>query len=365
MSTELAQNPTWLIVSQVKSNRVVYFTDDTDYRPPMQADWCYISPFRGALPQGMTLRNCWRWRFDGMAFADAGKPPPANKASTLLAHNRQSLLDQLAERIQALRSPLEPSTPQGHELRARKLAAARAFLAGEPAAEILLTTAAAHQLPVAAMARNLLALAAERDAVMANTEALRESLAVAVRRATSQTELLELRQRLINEVAADRLEPQPPTVPHTTPATQADAPMSEATLVDERLRLRLQLRNRINDLRRPWQSHYLLDDTIVARKAELAAAVLRAGGALPAGMDGTLLLSHAAARGQNLAVAAREVQEDLRQMRNVLVATESMKDALLLRIAAAGDASALEAVGRTIATLELPAADCTEQGGEA
>lgn len=344
----------WVIISQVKSYRVVYFTDDPAYQPPMQADWCYASPYRGVLPKGMTLRNCWRWRFNGMAFTDAGTPPAVDKATKLIEHNRQALLDLLRERIQALRQPLEPSTPQGHELRARKLDAARAHLAGQPAAEILLAAAAARCVPVTAMARQVLALAEERDAVLGRTEELRETLAVAIRRASDQSELLALRQRIVDEVAADRLEPRPAAAPNTTPPNGPEPPLTDEALEEERLRLRLQLRNRINDLRRPWISHYLLDEAIAARKAELASAVLRAGGALPAGVDGSLLLSHAAARGQSLVEAAGEVIEEVRQQRAVLVATEAMKDAMLARIAAASDADELNAIGSGIVGLDVP-----------
>jgi hypothetical protein len=341
----------WIIVSQVKSNRVVYFTDDPEYQPPMQGDWCYASPYQGKLPKGMNLRNCWRWRFNGMAFTDAGKPRAADKSATLLAHNRQTLLDLLAERIQALRQPLEPSTPQGHELRARKQAAAKAYLAGETAEPILLATAAAHNTAVAAMAHLVLALGEERDAVLAKTEELRETLSVAIRRAGDQTELLKLRERIMNEVAADRLEPHPTRPSNTTPSSEAEVVLSKAALEDERLRLRLQLRNRINDLRRPWISHYLLDEAITARKAELANTVLRAGGAIPTGIDGSLLLSHAAARGQSIVEAAQEIQAELRQQRNALIATEAMKDAMLARIAMAEKTAEINAIGRDIAIL--------------
>ena len=83
----------------------------------------------------------------------------------------------------------------------------------------------------------------------------------------------------------------------------------------------MQLRSQINDVRRPHVSHYLLDEHVLARKAELAVAVHRAGGALPAGLDGSLLVSHAAAREQGLAEAAREVLAESRELRQTLVTT--------------------------------------------
>ena len=206
---------------------------------------------------------------------------------------------------------------------------------------------------MAAMARQVLALAAERQEVLARTEALRETLSFAIRHAVDQGELIALRHRIITEVAADRLEPLPPAAPHTRPPDGSEPSLADAVLEEERLRLRLQLRNRINDLRRPWVSHYLLDEALVARKAELASAVMRAGGALPAGMDGSLLLSHAAARGQTLVEAAREVGDEMRQQREVLVATETMKDAMLARIAAVRDAVGINEIGAGIARIQL------------
>src|SRR3954453_6139545 len=57
----------WLVVTQFKSDRVIYYTDDHDFDIPADADWCYVSPYEGDLPEGMTLRNCWSWRYRGMA----------------------------------------------------------------------------------------------------------------------------------------------------------------------------------------------------------------------------------------------------------------------------------------------------------
>ena len=69
-----------------------------------------------------------------------------------------------------------------------------------------------------------------------------------------------------------------------------------------------------------------------------------------------MLLSHAAARGQTLVEAAREVGDEMRQQREVLVATETMKDAMLARIATASDAEAIHEIGAGITRLQLPQA---------
>src|SRR5437879_693223 len=74
----------YTVVTQVKSNRVVYFTDDADYVTPMDGDWYYVSNYHGALPKGMTLRNCWRWRFNGGVFTDGGAHKPEKSAKQAL-----------------------------------------------------------------------------------------------------------------------------------------------------------------------------------------------------------------------------------------------------------------------------------------
>ena len=55
-SAEATPEPkTWSLVTQVKSHRVVYFTDDPAYQPPMDGDWYYVSPFAGNSPaNGLT-----------------------------------------------------------------------------------------------------------------------------------------------------------------------------------------------------------------------------------------------------------------------------------------------------------------------
>ena len=93
--------PTTIIVSQVKSNRVVYFTDDLDYQPPMEGDWYYVSTYQGPLPKDMTLRNCWGWRFNGGVFKDAREAPRQSAAESLLENNRKALRRLLREKIDA------------------------------------------------------------------------------------------------------------------------------------------------------------------------------------------------------------------------------------------------------------------------
>lgn len=120
---------TWIVVTQVKSHRVVYFTDDQSYQPPMDGDWYYYSPYTGDLPVSMTLRNCWGWRFNGSSFVDAREVVKNTREETLIESNRQVLLKILNEKINVIRQPFMPSCRGGDVVRELKLLEAEDYLA--------------------------------------------------------------------------------------------------------------------------------------------------------------------------------------------------------------------------------------------
>jgi hypothetical protein len=135
-----------------------------------------------------------------------------------------------------------------------------------------------------------------------------------------------------------------------TPQRMSTALTAEQ-LAQEKLRLRVQLRLKINDLRRAHVSEYLLDDVVLRHKGRLAEAVVKAGGALPPGTEGTPLISHAAARGQTLVDAARDVLTEMSDVAAALLETEQMKDATLSRIASVTTFLEIEVASRVIERL--------------
>ena len=343
----------WLVVSQVKSYRVVYFTDDPEYVPPMHGDWYYVSPHEGDLPKGMTLRNCWRWRFDGHAFVDASEPKPKSQEAALLNSNKEALHKLLRQKIDALRKPFAPSSLMGEQIRQAKLAEAKAMMhdgIAPPLSGYLLAVAAANASTLHNMAWRIVQQDEAQQAMLIETESLRENLASAISSATTQLELIALRERLMTELAPGlnaALKPE-----HTTPAKhRVDA--SEAELEQEKIRLRIQLREKINDLRRPYLSQYLLDDIVLKRKGQIAQAVISAGGIVPAGLDATVLISHAASRGQTLQVAANDVLTEMDEIAGVLVETEQMKDALLSKISLVKSFAEIERVSKVVRAMKV------------
>lgn len=350
---------TWLVVSQVKSHRVVYFTDDPDYTPPTEGDWYYVSPYQGELPKAMSLRNCWGWRFNGMEFADAREKKKPDPAQTLLANNKEALHKLLRDKIDAMRKPLAPSSAMGGTLRALRLQEARAILSGEAssnaqACKLLPNSAAARGITLQAMAQRTLAAHESETRLLVESELLRDEIAVAITAATDQQQLMVIRQRLMNELAPQLSEQFKVKPEHTTPRQLIAKPTPEQ-LSQEQLRLGVQLRLKINALRRGHVSEYLLDDVVLKHKGHIAQAVLAQGGQAPEHIDATALMSHAAARSQTLAQAAKEVLTEMDETAKVLLDTEQLKDAILSRISAVSSFKEVETVGKVIHGLTLQA----------
>ncbi|HYS75999.1 MAG TPA: hypothetical protein VEM38_07905 [Burkholderiales bacterium] len=233
----------YMIVTQVKSNRVLYFTDDPDYSPPMDEDWYYVSSHDGELPKGMSLRNCWRWRFNGGAFKDTRpESPPKDAAQRLLDHNRAALLAILNEKIDAIRGEHAPSCRLGSLVRAEKLREAGAFFADGLRGEspYLEAVAAARSITLAEAARLVLERAQAMADALTETEPVRERFKQAICAARTEEELLSLRERLLTDVYPQLSERFALKIDRTVPV-DPHQPLPEPHLVHERSRLHARL----------------------------------------------------------------------------------------------------------------------------
>ena len=215
----------------------------------------------------------------------------------------------------------------------------------------LVDAAAASACTIRDMALRIVQHHEVEQIMLRQTEMLRASIAAAIAAATRQAELIALRQRLMSELAPESNQAFKPE--HTTPSQLAAKPDAKE-VQQEQFRLSVQLREKINDLRRPYVSQYLLDDVVLKHKGRIAQAVMSSGGVLPGGLDGTVLVSHAAARGQTLMDAAREVLTEMDETARVLLDTEQLKDAWSVRIAGAQSFKDIDDLGRAISRLQLP-----------
>ena len=346
-AAEPAASP-WTIVTQVKSNRVVYFTDDPSYEPLMDGDWYYVSVFHEALPKGMTLRNCWRWRFTGGRFTDAATRPALPPAESLMEANRKALHQILTEKIDAIRAPFAPACHEGEQLRAMKRDEARAFLAlpegrQRPggAFSLLESVALARRCSLSEAAHLLLAKEAEQRAVLLASERYREQFARLIDTAATQPALLEIREWLLDKVYPELSHQFRHRVIDTEPV-DLDAPLPEAHRRHEIGRLKAELREAINRARQPLHSDYIRNDELRRHKLRLARIIagnLAAGQAAetaPAGMtiDFGPLHAYAEGRGLPLAEAVEVILRSAELGDALLDRTERVKDRLLAKIEA-------------------------------
>ena len=323
-----------MIVSQVKSNRVVYFTDDADYEPPLKGDWYYISHYTGELPEGMSLRNCWRWRFNGGVFTDAKTTKQKTAVERLVDNNRRALLKILQEKMNALRRPLLPKGTFGTLIRVKKLAQANAYLAQDiECTEMFLLQGVASSRGISMMeaAQLVIEKSADANRILEETEIEWERIAALIRNAKTENELLDLRAYLLDEVHPELSSKLAYKIPHTKPI-DLNAPLSRVHRTHEVARLKAQLREHINSLRSGLVSDYIGEDDISRSTLELAKMYLDNEQQAVDCEQFPLLQSRADLLGASLKEVAESVEEKERQAEELRFQTELKKNKLLRRI---------------------------------
>jgi hypothetical protein len=347
-----AHHSGWFIVSQVKTHRVVFFTDDQGFVPAMEGDWYYVSHFLGELPPEMTLKNCFGWRFDGAALRHAGDPPEAGSDAALIKTNRKALHAMLRDAVNDLRKPWAPTCALGETLRAAKLAEANAWLdasagrAAAPEMPLLQGLAAGRNITVAEAATLVVERHRATLAGLLASEALRERFAHAIDSALTPAELAAVRAQLIEHVAGARPSALP-RGPHPMSPRELDAPLDAPARALEAARLRAQLRTAVNAQRRRVHDGFDDDDGLLKLKAKAAQSVLNDDAkASPASM--AMLADMAKSRGIGVEDAARLVIGTVTEADRILRSTERHKDRLLARIECALSLREFQQVGHEL-----------------
>ena len=315
---------------------MVYFTDDPDYQPAMEGDWYYYSTCMGPLPPGMSLRNCWGWRFNGGVFQDAREPAKPSAQQALIDTNRAALQRILRDKIDAIRAPWLAACLHGDALRALKLAEAQTWLAGRDPDEqssypLLEAVALARGVSLQGGAELIVAKADAMHAMLLESERFREQMSEAIRQARSEAQLQALREWLLDKIYPELTREFKFKRENTEPP-RLDAPLSEKHRRHEIARLRVQLREAINRQRAPLQSAYVHNDELRRHKARLAQALLNNLGVRPEGIDLAPLEAYAEGRGLTLTAAAELIVHSMAVSAELLAKTEAVKDRMLARI---------------------------------
>lgn len=342
---ETLKAPTkWVVVTQVKSYRVIYFTDDSSYQPSMNCDWYYYGVYLGDLPAAMTLRNCWGWRFNGTDFVDAREvqaPPPEE---TLIESNRKALMNILNEKTNTTRQPYAPSCLGGEKIRELKFREAETYLASTDSGQRdtyeiatpyghLKSVAVSRNISLYEAAQLIVAKAKETQRVLLETERFREQLSIMIKNAKTQEQLMHARAYLLDQIYPELSKEFKYPIQNTEPI-DLDQPISRTQKVHEVARLKAQLREIINRRRTVLQSRYIQNDEIRKHKAHLARAVLSGDQEKLDKLEMEPLRVYAQARGLDLKEAAQLIVEAMTAAANLLVKTESLKDQFVPRIEA-------------------------------
>jgi len=323
---------TYCVVTQVKSDRVIYFTDDAAFVPQESGDWFYVSVYRGLLPPTITLRNCWSWRFDGNKFTKAPETPVHNTAELLRERNRQTLFDILNEKVNELRKPYVSELVLGETLRIRKRLEAQAYLSGQRTAEplrALEAVAVARAISMEDAAQLICRRAEQTEDVLIATERIRERFAQLIGRAETNDDLLLLKKALLEDIYPELSQRTKFALNLTVPVVP-DEPLSASRKAHEVGCLKAQLREHINQERRRIDESYLGHVELLKFKGDLARWFLSSTGEKPSGFE--LLEAYATARSLSLESASRAILEELANASKVLSATEVLKDKMLAEI---------------------------------
>jgi hypothetical protein len=327
----------WIVVAQVKSLRVVYFTSDQTYQPPTENDHYYYSVYLGEMPPEITLQNCWGWKFNGQKFLDARDAPKVPLEMSILESNRNALMRILIEKINLVRAPFLPLCGGGDHLRKSKLDEANRYVsadlsdASREEFPLLQALAAGRAISMQEAATIIQTFAAQHYAMMLESERFREQLSHAIKTATTLDQLYAVREWLLDRVYPE-LTKQFTYAPDNTEPIDLDAPLSDIHRIQEIACLKVRLRELINQKRAALQSEYLQNDVILRRKLSIAKLLIENGEASVRSDDLELLQAYAGARNITLNDAANLILNSAVARAAILQTTEIEKDRLMAKI---------------------------------
>lgn len=102
-----------ILVLNVTSDRVLFFTDDVNFTPSV-SEYTWSANYEDPIPIGMTLKNCWNWRLKNGVLEEASGTLPEDlglsKEEIKLKNNKKVLLTQLNEKIDKISSTFLPES---------------------------------------------------------------------------------------------------------------------------------------------------------------------------------------------------------------------------------------------------------------
>lgn len=192
----------YTLILSVACDRVIFYTDDSSYSPP-HSPYTWTAYLEGDLPSGISLKNCWSWRFrDGkLIFADDFIPIenriPSQDRQTV--RNRAAIINTLNRGLDEFVEQFIPSTKSSEFTRSFKLELAQRAVQGDVDTRAI-EFATCEGKDVLSWSRLVIAKATEEPKIIQAIELLRAKLKILVMGSSSSN--LETARRTV----ASRLE---------------------------------------------------------------------------------------------------------------------------------------------------------------
>jgi hypothetical protein len=189
------------LILQANVERILYFTDDPAYLPPA-TDYTYVAYYDGILPDSMTLKNCWSWRFQQgqLVFANDVRPEERSLSheQITLQRNKTVLRTHVKKKIDDLAIAYLPSCKISEVLRAKKYAAALDFNATGKISSFFQQQADAQQVTVADLSTMIMMAHEIETSRLEQLETDRIKIQRLITLAKTDQELEELRRQIVS-----------------------------------------------------------------------------------------------------------------------------------------------------------------------
>lgn len=316
-----------MIVFAQETGGLVHITEDISIANQIEGLHLLCAIVR-QKPETLTQANAAAWCYSETGFKPFETSQNPTSSICLFEYNRLALEKLLIDKIDALRKTV--LAIRANESTTRRLWESERELIDSGAASWLslhlhLNKAASQNNTVAEIIEIDKAAQSQARALFVLTEKTREDFLNEIHRADAK-QLYKLRERIVEEIPSITL---PEKAPHEI--ANYCLQQEDVQLHVEKKRLRIALKQKINQIRLPYSSGFLGND-IAQKTLLLAARNYSASGIAAHKLDIKALITYAAARSISIAHAVAQTIERNDELRSVLFDTEQLKDSTQAKI---------------------------------
>jgi DNA-binding MarR family transcriptional regulator len=317
----------WLIVFEKETGRIAHITEDISIAVQIEGSHL-LGVVVDQKPEEITQENVAAWCYSEIGFTPFKVNQTQANSISLHEYNKQALEKLLIEKIDARRKTnIEVPTMGGaiKRLWASELELLESGGLPSLLVPLHLNKAASQNKPLAEFIEIEADEKNRKDVLLVLTEKAREKFLREIH-VTCAAQLYTLRERIAGEISG--IVPPSIKLHENSPYQQQEKDISSPL---EKDRLRILLKQKINQIRLPYSSGFL--GTEIAEKALLLAAHnFQATGVASHTQDLKTLVAYAATRYSDVVKATAQIIERHGQRMSMLFDTEQLKDLVHIKI---------------------------------